>query len=119
MTEVTQQPAGEPEIPAAQAETYEERAGFPVELGNGQVVTVPPQVDWAFSAMEAFRTGDWNTWAESVLSEPDLDRWDEWIDTDPRGGDLYDFAQRMGKATGLSAAGNRASRRSSARTQRR
>jgi hypothetical protein len=107
-------------MPDAQAETYEETPrGFPVEMGNGVLIHVAPQTDWPFSAMEAFRMGDWNSWAEAVLSEDDLGLWDEWIDTDPRGGDLYDFAQRLGKVTGLSAMGNRASRRSSGRTQRR
>jgi hypothetical protein len=116
---VSEETSQAPVMPAAQAETYGERPGFPVELGNGTTVTVPPQSDWPFSAMEAFRLGDWNSWAESVLAEDDLGLWDEWIDSDPRGGDLFEFAQRMGKATGLSAMGNRASRRSSTRTPRR
>lgn len=90
----------------------------PVSMGNGKSVYVPMQVNWKKSAQDFINAGNFDSWAESVLSDEDLGLWDEWIDTDPTMGDMLDFMERLGKETGLAAAGNRALRRSSRRTKR-
>jgi hypothetical protein len=91
----------------------------PIELGNGATVHVPMQVNWRKSAQDFMRVGDFDSWAESVLDEDGIAAWEEWMDTDPTLGDISAFFENVGKATGLAAGGNRASRRSSTRTLRR
>lgn len=114
----------DPATPAIQAEVLEETGPrpaktVPVKLSDGATIQVPLQREWRVSAMDAMRSGDWATWAELVLSPEDLGRWDEWYDGDPEPtlGDVTDFFERVGKATGQAAVGNRASRRSSQRTR--
>lgn len=110
--------------PAAQVEAETEAVAradgaVPIVMGNGKAVHVPMQVGWKKSAQDFINHGDFDSWAESVLSDDDLGLWDEWIDSDPTMGEILDFMEALGKATGLAARGNRASRRSSQRTPRR
>lgn len=119
--ESVEEPAAVSDIPAAQAETYDELPeGFPVELGNGVTIHVPPQVQWRASALDAMRAGDFQTWAEKVLVGESFEAWEEWYEgDDPTLGEVTEFFDRLGKVTGASAAPNRAARRSSQRTPRR
>jgi hypothetical protein len=113
----------DPATPAAQVEALEEAGPQPVKsvavpLGNGVVISVPLMTEWRASALEYMQAGQFDSWAESVLTEKDLGSWDEWMDTDPKLGELQEFMAAVGKATG-GAAGNRASRRQLQRTLRR
>ena len=115
--------AGPDGRPAAQVEAEAEpdqRAdgSVPILMGNGKTVYVPMQARWKKSAQDFINRGDFDSWAESVLSDEDLGLWDEWMDTDPEMGEVLDFMEALGKSTGLAARGNRASRRSSQRTRR-
>jgi hypothetical protein len=77
------------------------------------------QSEWRMSAQTFARNGDFESWAEVVLSEEDLAAWDEWMDQDPTLGEMAPFFEALGKATGKAAAGgNRALRRQLQSTQR-
>lgn len=121
---MSEQVREEPEIPAAQAEVELEPRQRPdgrvsVPLPTGRDVWVPMQSRWRKSAQDFIRLGDFDSWAESVLLPEDLDAWDEWMAADPEMGEITEFFEDLGKATGMTAATNRASRRSLQRTQRR
>jgi hypothetical protein len=106
----------DPGTPAAQVEVLTEVGPQPVQtvaigLPNGASIRVPMMTEWRASALEYMRAGDFDSWAESVLSEVDMGAWDDWMDTDPKLGDLQDVMGAVGKATGVAAGGNRALRR--------
>lgn len=126
--EVHAETIADPATPAVQAETMSEPASIAapapsktvaIALGTGVVVNVPMQSEWRMSAQNYMRVGDFDSWAEVVLSKVDLAAWDEWMDKDPTMGEMTPFFEALGKATGEAAAGNRALRRQLQRTQRR
>lgn len=122
--EVHAEVLADPSTPAVQAEVLEEVGPQPVPtvkvaMGNGVSIDVPMQVEWRVDALEYMTGGQFIAWAESVLAPEDLGLWDEWWDSNPKLGEVADFFERVGKATGVAAGMNRASRRSSQRTQRR
>lgn len=111
-----------PATPPAQAEVLAETGPrpvktVPIELPTGVTIQVPMMSEWRSSALEYMRAGDFDSWAESVLSDADMGAWDEWMDSDPKLGDLRGVMGDVGKATGEAAAGNRALRRSLRRTR--
>lgn len=119
--EIHDETLADPGIPAIQAEVMAEVGPQPVKtvpvtMGNGVTVRVPLQSEWRMDAMNFMRAGDFTSWAESVLSDDDLGLWDDWMDRNPKLGEVTQFFDELGKATGQ-AAGNRASRRQSARTR--
>jgi hypothetical protein len=117
-----------PGASAAEVETLHEAGpqplkSVPVQLGNGVTIQVPMQSTWRVSAMDLMRQGDFIGWAETVLAEADLDAFEDWyapekVDDEPDMAAITDFFERVGKATGQAAGGNRASRRASMRTRR-
>lgn len=114
----------DPGIPAIQAEVMQEVGPQPTEtvpilLGTGITINVPMQSKWRRSAQEFLRMGDFDSWAESVLTTADLDAWDEWNDTDPEMGEINAIFEAVGKATGKAAGGNRAWRRAQDRMPKR
>lgn len=113
----------DPATPAAHVEVLHEVGPQPVKtvaitLPTGAVINVPMMTEWRSSALEYMRAGDFDSWAESVLSETDMGAWDDWMDSDPKLGELQDVMAAVGKATGVAAGGNRALRRQLRRGQR-
>ncbi|MBT0771808.1 hypothetical protein KIH74_22900 [Kineosporia sp. J2-2] len=123
-TELHAEQLADPDITPIETDVAVETGPQPVktvavELPTGKTVNVPMMSEWRQSALNAMQAGDFDTWAELVLAETDWDAWDEWRDQDPKLGESQAFFRAVGKATGEAAAGNRASRRQFARTQRR
>lgn len=122
--EIHQESLANPAAPPVEVEALEESGPQPVAnvtvtLETGVEIRVPVQSTWKRSAMDYMQIGDFDSWAELVLTKEDLGHWDEWMHLDPTMGEITKFFERVGKATGEAAGGNRASRRASARMRNR
>lgn len=85
------------------------------EAGDFEV-TVPPAGRWRTRANKALRQGDFDEWAELVLSSAD---YGSWCDADPTNDDVEAFFQAWKEAAGEDLGKSRASRRGSSLTRRR
>jgi len=79
-------------------------------------VTVPPPGRWKTRANRALREGDFDGWAELVLSPEDFDAW---VDADPTNDDVEAFFTAWQEATGESRGKSSPSRNGSKGTARR
>jgi len=78
-------------------------------------VTVPPPGRWKTRANRALREGDFDAWAELVLSPDD---YDAWVDADPTNDDVEAFFAAWQDATGESRGKSSRSRNGSKGTAR-
>jgi hypothetical protein len=106
-------------LEAVQADASSPKDGVAVPLVTeaGEVsVTVPPPGRWRTKANRALKDGDFDLWAELVLSEDDFQAW---LDAEPVNDDVETFFEAWGAATGENSGKSRPSGRSSRSTARR
>lgn len=106
-------------LEAVQAEAAAPTGGVSVPLVTdvGEcMVIVPPPGKWRTTANRALREGDFDLWAELVLSEDD---YRAWLDAEPVNDDVEKFFEAWGDASGENSGKSRPSQRSSKGTARR
>lgn len=106
-------------LAAVQADAEAPTEGVPVPLVTdaGEFeVTVPPVGKWRTAANKALREGDFDTWAEMVLSKADFK---EWIKAESTTDDAAAFFEAWGDAVGEDPKGSAPSQRSSRSTRKR
>lgn len=91
-------------------------AGYATGILDDRKIEVPPVNLWKSSGMRALNQGDFETWAERVLSDKD---YDAWCEVDPNLDQINEFFESIGDQLGTDRGNSRASRRSSNRTRRR
>jgi hypothetical protein len=79
-------------------------------------VTVPPVGKWRTAANKALREGDFDTWAQLVLSKADFK---EWLAAESTTDDAAAFFEAWGDAVGENPGKSGPSQRSSRSTRRR
>lgn len=79
-------------------------------------VMVPPPGRWRTRANRALRQGDFDEWAELVLSAED---YASWVEADPTNDDVSRFFEAWGEATGENRGKSRRSTSSSRSTAKR
>lgn len=107
------------ELEAVAADATADVAGTVVSLvtDNGEfTVTVPPPGKWRTRANRALREGNFDVWAETVLSEKDVETW---AAADPTNDDMEEFFRAWKELSGEDQGKSSASRRSSRSTARR
>lgn len=94
----------------------EATGGFTRGLLAEREILVPPLNKWRSSAMRALNTGDFETWAEKVLTDDD---YDTWMDVDPTVDEINEFFESISDGLGVDRGNSRASRRQSGTTKKR
>jgi hypothetical protein len=101
----------------AEADAAPLGAAVPLVTDAGEFdVTVPPPGKWRTRANRALREGDFDSWAELVLSAEDFD---SWIEADPTNDDVEAFFKAWADVTGESRGKSSTSAASSRSTRRR
>jgi len=107
------------ELEAVQSDAQAPPDGVMVPLvtANADVsVLVPPPGRWRTRANRALRVGDFDEWAELVLSGQD---YAAWVEADPTNDDVETFFRAWKDASGEDKGKSSASQRSSRSTARR
>lgn len=96
-----------PPIPAAESEATGE--GISAVLVS-ETITVPPVGQWRSRSLRDLRQGDFDTWAEAVLSEEDYATWQR---VDPTVDEVNSFFASIRGGLGLDKGKSQRSSRSS------
>jgi len=107
------------ELEAVQADSTAPVDGVVVPLITADAkaeIVVPPPGRWKTRANRALREGDFDGWAELVLSPED---YDAWVDADPTNDDVEAFFTFWRDTSGQDPKGSRVSQASSRGTRRR
>jgi len=98
------------------AESSSDGVVVPLVTDNADVtVLVPPPGRWRTRANRALRAGDFDEWAEVVLSPQD---YAAWVEADPTNDDVEAFFRAWQQGSGENKGKSSASRRSSRSTAR-
>lgn len=104
--------AAQSPLEAVEAESTVPDGGAVVEMstdeGSGKI-TIPPAGQWKTRATRALTSGDFDEWAEIVLSDAD---YQQWVDLDPTLDDVSRFFTNWQASTGADLGKSRSSKRS-------